>query len=733
MKKQIKYFFLLPILLIINTNCSFENNDSELVKSTKYQNTLKNDNLGDKTGLVQDYFYNFENNVEANFFRYSPSLMANYESYSDYYSLFNEDPTTMVYKTFPDYLVSMKPEDASQYTQRTYIDSLSSAGRVSSDSVQISSTPFKNLEGLEWNLDAEPSLQRYKLSNSDWVTDDTIINYDDIYDVSAYWAVVDTPFIQEGLLFIDSSEWKDTNYVFLADNQIMFENSFEFTKKQLSSDSLVFRINTDCNDNNAYDEAESGIQDYNGDNDFQDVLFEYLDNNNNGIYDAGDDPIEDYNSDNVYSVVYEFVDRGNQIWDPDEPYYDIDSSGTYDLNEPFQDRNCNGKWDGEESYVDSDGSQTYSVGEVFIDKGNEMYDDSELFYGGDPSKLFSVGDKPNSLLANWSDQFTPQVVLNIVPGDDLTDRWGTVYENIIEEVEIVDLQRQYVDDIDSLITLFTRKEVGHIVEENENGSFEPQDYYITKSEWSKVSGGQTERFYNYHIFHQPNHLKQVSHPSYFLPVGFYFSPNDIENGFWFKNKLESKVLYYTKDGQLRAGESIDTSYYDTTDVAIYFIEKSYRVESDSNVVVPAGHRPDMSVSAKDTTFTDCFKISQTTTMTMLGSGVEFGQRTDSWLAKNIGLVKSEVFIRWTEHPYDADYTANNNYLDTLNQAWIGFNRLELSSVEIQESNNVFRKIVQPVKNVRLKNIAEEQSFNFDPFYISKQYGIHTIDLRELIE
>ena len=733
MKKQIKYFFLISVLAIISINCSFEDNDSELTKSTKSYNTLRNDDLGNKTGLVEDYFYNFENNVEANFFRFSPSLMANYESYSDYYSLFNEDPTTMVYKTFPDYLVSMKPEDASQYTQRTYIDSLSVVGRVSSDSVQISSTPFKNLESLEWNLDAEPSLQRYKLSNSDWVTDDTIINYDDIYDVSAYWAVVDTPFIQQGLLFIDSSEWKDTNYVFLADNQIMFENSFEFTKKQLSSDSLVFRINTDCNDNNSYDEAESEVQDYNGDNDSQDVLFEYVDNNNNGVYDAGDDLIEDYNGDNVYSVVYEFVDRGNQIWDPDEPFYDIDSSGTYDLNEPFQDRNCNGKWDGKELYTDSDGSQTYTVGEDFIDEGNGMFDDSETYHGGDPSKLFSIGDKPNNLLVTWSDQYTPQVVPNIVPGDDLTDRWGVLYENIIEEVEIVDLQRQYVDDVDSLITLFTRKEVGHIVEENENGSFEPQDYYITKSEWSKVSGGQTERFYNYHIFHKPYHLNQVSHPSYFLPVGFYFSSSEIENGFWSKNKLESEVLYYTKNGQLRAGESIDTSYYDTTDVAIYFIEKSYRVESDSNVVVPAGHRPDMSVSAKDTTFTDCFKISQTTTMTMLGSGVEFGQRTESWLAKNVGLVKSEIFIRWTEHPYDSDYTRNNNYLDTLNQAWIGFNRLELNSVDIQESNNVFRKMVQPVKNVRLKNIEEEQSFNFDPFYVSKQHGIHTIDLRELIE
>ena len=50
-------------------------------------------------------------------------------------------------------------------------------------------------------------------------------------------------------------------------------------------------------------------------------------------------------------------------------------------------------------------------------------------------------------------------------------------------------------------------------------------------------------------------------------------------------------------------------------------------------------------------------------MTMLGSG-DYGQRTVSWLVKDIGLVKSELYIRWTEHPYDSDYTANNSYLDT---------------------------------------------------------------------
>ncbi len=731
MKRRFEYIIFISVFAFLNTNCSLEDNDNDESVSNNVVNSLTEASLGGKEGSVEDYFYNFENNVEANFFRYSPSLMANYESYQDYYSLFNEDPTNMVYKTFPDYLVSMTPSDASEYTQRTYIDSLSIEGKVVADSVQISATPFKNIESLEWNLDAEPSLQRYKLINSDWVTDDTIINYEDVYDVSAYWAVVDTPFIEEGLLFVDSSEWKDTNYVFLADNQLVFENSFTFTKRQLSSDSLIFRINTDCNDNGSFDLAETYVQDYNGDNDFEDVLFEYSDNNNNGIYDSGDDALVDYNGDGEYSVVYEFVDRGNQTWDPDEPYYDIDSSGTYDLNEPFQDRNCNGKWDAQEEYIDADASGSYTSGESYVDKGNGVFDADEVYSKNDSANLYVIGEKPNNLLVNWVDQFNSEVMLTITPGISVSDRWGEVYENVIEQVDVVDLQRQYVDDVDSLITLYTRKEVGHII--NDAQFLNPEDYYITKSDWSKTSGGQTERFYNYHIFHKPNHLNQVSYPSYFLPVGFYFSPNEIENGFWSKNRLESEVLYYTYYGQLRSGEAIDTSYYDTTEVAIYFIEKSYRVEADSSVVVPAGHRPNMSVPAKDTTFTDCFKITQTTTMTMLGSGVDFGQRTESWLAKNIGLVKSEIYIRWTEHPYDSDYTANNNYLDTLNQAWIGLNRLELNSVDIEQTNNVFRKLANPVHEIKLKDIGNHQDFNFDPFYINNQKGLHTIDLRELSE
>ena len=89
----------------------------------------------------------------------------------------------------------------------------------------------KNLESLEWNLEAEPSLQRYKLVNSDWVLEDTMLYFNDTFNINYYRAIVDTPFIDEGILFVDSSVWTDTNYTFYADEQIRFLNTFEFERK----------------------------------------------------------------------------------------------------------------------------------------------------------------------------------------------------------------------------------------------------------------------------------------------------------------------------------------------------------------------------------------------------------------------------------------------------------------------------------------------------------------------
>ena len=733
MRKQKK---ILAISLFTAFFWSCENVDDEQDVLILNKNTLNSDLPGATTGHINDYFYNFNEDVNAQFFRYNPSLMKNYNTYSDYYNLFGEDPPLMNYRTFPDHLLSMTTEDEAEYTYREPIPALTVIDSIVADSVQMTSTPFKNLESLEWNLEAEPSLQRYKLVNSDWVLEDTMLYFNDTFNINYYRAIVDTPFIDEGILFVDSSVWTDTNYTFYADEQIRFLNTFEFERKQLSDDSLVFRVNTDCNDNGHYDGVEQIIQDYNGNGIFE-VLYEYSDNNYNGVYDEdSDDIIEDYNGDNIISIAYEFEDHGNMIWDPAEPYYDVNDNGEFDLSEPYQDRNCNEKWDDEESYIDNDDDGLFSDGDSFIDRGNQLFDSAEEYRlkdldndGVEDTLLFYIGDKPNNLLVDWSDSNNPVALLEISLGDDITDRWGNVFNDVIEEEDFFDLKQQYVDDVDSLVTLFTRRKVGHV---SNAPTLDPDDYYITKSEWTKTSGGVTEQFYNYHIFHNPEHLNQIVYPSYFLPVGFYYSPNEIDDGFWHKKNLESEVLYYTSNGLLRDGEQIDTSYFDTTAISVYYVEKSYTVES-SSVTVPAGNRESLDEPAQDMTFDDCFKVTQHLNMTMVGSGVEFGQKTESYLAKGKGLVKSEVFIRWSEHPYSSAFTPNSGTLDENNEAWVGLNRIELNSVEITAENSVFKKLTRPVKEIQLRNIGEDPDFNFDPFKISTQTGIQTLDLRELNE
>ena len=61
------------------------------------------------------------------------------------------------------------------------------------------------------------------------------------------------------------------------------------------------------------------------------------------------------------------------------------------------------------------------------------------------------------------------------------------------------------------------------------------------------------------------------------------------------------------------------------------------------------------------------------------------------------------------------------------------NRIELTSIDVQSENGVFKKLTQPVKTVELRDIGDHPDFDFDPFHISTQSGIQTLDLRELSE
>jgi len=749
-----KHIFKLILGLFILTLVGCEKPEEIVDTIDGPVNTTGQSTIGSgATGAVSDYFYDFENDLDVEFYHFNQNIIS--YSYDKYLTLSLEEPPKLTLKSFPDYLVEITP-DSTQFLTRFPIDSLSNQ-IVKMDSVKLLSTQFKNIESIEWDLDAEPSYQRYKPNNSDWNYSDTTLYYNDTIDVSAYYAVVDTPLITSGIMFVDSSEWQDTSYAFINETPLFFSNAFVFTKKQISADSVFFRVNTDCNDNNQWNDAEVGISDYNNDGDTKDVVFEYDDVNNNGQYDAGADiNITDYNSDGDSSdIVLEFVDRGNSLWDPEEAYYDMNGDGEYTLSEPYQDRNCNDEWDGAEILtLDNNGDGNYDDGDEYVDRGNGLHDNAEDFrwsiVDDDTIKgLYLIDEVPNNLIVDWTNFEAPEVKIEINLGDDITDRHGQVFTDLIEESSFTDVKQSQVDDIDSLVTLYTREVVAHIP----NG-VNPQDYYVAKSEWVREDAGTGEeiRGYRYHLYREDGDIYQLIYPSYFLPPGFYYSAGQINRGFWYKSDLEEDILFYTHNGQLRDGELVEVSYSDTTEIAIYNVDKSFKVDSySSGITIAAGQRSkgwvendsiycirdssylgimgEYEISdcpGLDTTYYDCFRITSELTSTMLGSGVEYGQKVISYLAKNQGVIKEEVFVRWTENPYFPEF--NPTSPDSNGHSWVGLSRIELSTFKETQSGGLFRQLTQPVSQLDLDEFETIPEFNYDPFLPSHPAGIQTIEL-----
>ena len=125
----------------------------------------------------------------------------------------------------------------------------------------------------------------------------------------------------------------------------------------------------------------------------------------------------------------------------------------------------------------------------------------------------------------------------------------------------------------------------------------------------------------------------------------------------------------------------------------------------------------------DTILTNTFKITKTKTITMLGSGVEFGLRNTFWLGTAgerhpLGIVKDQLEIRWSE-PYWEEYgsdwrTMSILELRLLRKSVPGLSRLRLFG------------IFQPIKKVSLMGIGNEEEFNNDPFVPTPSYGMHRL-------
>jgi len=687
--------------LLIFFGC--EDPAEETVANITNVNTLYETTIGNGSqGPVSEYFYNFDFDIAAEFYRTDNS---NFDlSFADFLRLEKEEPPILTLKTFPEFLVDINPGEI-EFTNRTVIDSLTQTDVVIEDSLILISDSYDNLIRLKWDFSLDSEFQRYMPTRSRRFEYQTTMFYTDTIDIMAYSATVDTPVIDKGIMYVDSGVWVDTSYIYESTDNIQFTHDFEIGRWQLNTDSLIFRNNTDCNDNGIWDSAED-IVDSSATGAVKDT---------SGLW---------------------YFDTGNSVWDSYEPFFDKDTSDTHDPGEVFQDRNCNGIWDPAEDIVASSvpGAIYDSANDIwFLDRGNGKRDDAERFTDlnsnteGDPGELFYVDIIPNNLLVDFSDPANPRVILVINKLDSLVTRWGITYYNLIDSVDIVDRKTSQATLNDSIVTLFTNKVVADISDYDSN-----DDYLVTKTEWINLNppAGQDPQEYDYLLFKQDENINKLVKPSYFLPYGF-------NNNFWYSNYLIDEVLYYTPNGLLRDGERFEESYYDSTRVAIYMIEKSFAVDADT-VTVPANISRGQVINGNvvctadttwlatsidecpgaDTTFTDCFAITRELTMTMIGTGVEYGELNITWLAKGQGIVKDEVYIRWTERPGSEE------------QLWFGMSRWELGRITTSPAaqSNRFKQLVGQARRLRLDEFESAPELGGDPMHFMRTAGLQRVNI-----
>ena len=705
MKNYSKLLFLLITVVLFYWGC--EEPVEQEDETVPMKNTLNDPDMGD-VGSLSGYFFNFANGFNIKYNRYDANSVNNPD-------LFDPEEDTLNFKSYAAYTLEngesnltgyevITPEMIadSGYADITSIDSLRKNSVTNYNKVTFNSEKLTNINGLNWDYGYE----RYQASTNvqpSVAHDSTFV---DILDSLYQEAVVDTAdTTAEGVMFIDRYERAERSESMSSRDTVMV-HYFEFTQKIFGLDSLVFKENTDCNCN--------------------------------GSWDPGEETVSDASSCPASTVFIEindttkFCDRGNGLWDEAEVYYDKNSDDAFTGDEPFEDRNCNGNWDDAELEVEEASECPVSTvfiedndGTKFCDRGNNKYDFAEEFIdknnntdydeGSDDELLkFRADERPANFLVSYDNYPVlnePRKLLNIYPGDSLLTRFGIVYRDLIKEITITDTVTREIEDIDSVKTLYTNKIITVTDEEFTTSN----SYNIAKAEWNGIDPSTSAdiREYDYHFFRQgesAGHIYQLIHPSYFKHYGYHDNIDDIINGsplaftdeenkFWYETFAQGDILFYSVGNNLRDGELVETDTTMVTQFGDYHIEESYAVDTDT-------------ISIADTTY-PCFRVTRIMTMTLLGNGVEYGERNVSWLADGIGIVKDAVYTRWSEPFWSSG------------EDWEVFSVLELAEFRPGDSEPL-NKMLNQQNTIKFDDLEHVAEFDNDPYHISRKVGIQRI-------
>ena len=606
------------VLTLFAFNCDEPISKTSLETSdptpSNLENTL-NDNLSD-VGVYDDYFYDFQSNVDAQYHKYTSFHLSG--------GVFDPDEDTLNFKTFPDFFVSVNPSSDLDLLTETIFDTTYQSVSQKDLTFEIND-PVSRVDSLVWEQ-VSGDEYRYVVYSTrlENLTEPHDISVNDTFTNNFHQSIIDD--IESEYILIDTLEWDTTltyNY-FENSNTLEVANgltsiadlgdntsiSYQFivdTMVVVSIDSLMYKDADgsigDKMDSLLTSYIDEAYQDLNGNGDFDPDAEPYTDSNGNGIYDLAE-TFTDSDGDGVWDAAEEFTDdNGNGVWDEyaeynetldqffgnnngicDDPlgtsWTDVNGNGICDITEEYVDENANGEYDSAEALVDIDGDGVWDDAESYTDSnGNGSYDFAESY---------------TDVNGNGSyDTFVETQLTHIYPGDALISLSGENFpllDYIFDYSYYKTLNYSNINTVNEVVN-------NHIIIQD---STDVTEYKLAKTQTNILDPATSliKHEYNYHLMKQDDDgIKKFIYPSYFNYYGEwgiedgedelydFFGPEE-QFGFWFEDEGVDEILFYLQGGQnFRDGEVVQTFKIDTTEHAIYYTTKDYQVERDT-VTVP---------------------------------------------------------------------------------------------------------------------------------------------------
>ena len=415
---------------------------------------------------LDDVYYNFSssNAFEIDYYKFNalqlasgnhdandPSNILTLKSFNDNY--FVGIPVTSITNQTNQVLIIDDSGENYQFDTQDII-SLSLESETVQDSLSELSTnsnPFSVIKNITWN--SNQGRYNFTTESADQYSSSFLYQYS--YNKKNWVTLVDTVLntIYGDIILVDNEQFSQRNYVIIDslsnDDEVRAKRKVKYKVKSTyisDDDALMFKESTDCNDNYRKDGPELKMSD------FEDMCIgeggqwtQDPDNScasfcsNNGINTSFDSMCWNYylSDSRLTGRCFDqlsdeaFCDRGNNLHDSAEYYLEENEppNGLWGVNdnqniEPFEDRNCNGTRDAEESLntnQDCQGFESTDGAITFCDKGNGLWDDEELCYGGsclndyDYKNLYKRSDAPDRLVVTYEIQSDPVAFEQILP------------------------------------------------------------------------------------------------------------------------------------------------------------------------------------------------------------------------------------------------------------------------------------------------------------------------------